>query len=70
MVTSAYKREGVVLLGQLIALQAFNALKEILSDMFLIEFLQRWFMRKYIWKHTQITNTFDTKIILYNYILY
>ena len=27
-------------------------------------------MGKYILKHTQMTNTFDTKIILYNYILY
>ena len=27
-------------------------------------------MRKYILKHTQKTNTFDTKIILHNYILY
>ena len=27
-------------------------------------------LRKYILKHTQMTDTFDTKIILHNYILY
>ena len=27
-------------------------------------------MRKYILKHTEMTNTFDTKIILHNYISY
>ena len=27
-------------------------------------------MRKYILKHSQMINTFDTKIILHNYILY
>ena len=33
-------------------------------------FLQWWSMRKKnIWKHKQMTNTFDTKIILHNYIL-
>ena len=32
--------------------------------------LQWWSMRKYILKHTQMTNTFDTKMILHNYILY
>ena len=30
---------------------------------FLIDFLQWWSMRKYIWRHTQITNAFDTKAI-------
>ena len=29
--------------------------------------LQWWSMRKYILKHTQMTNTFDTKIILHTY---
>ena len=32
--------------------------------------LQWWSMRKYILKHTQMNNTFDTKIILHNYTLY
>ena len=31
--------------------------------------LQWWSMRKYILKHTHLANTFDTKIILHNYIL-
>ena len=36
----------------------------------LFEVLQCWSMRKYVLKHKQMTNTFDTKIIFHNYILY
>ena len=32
--------------------------------------LQWWSMRKNILKNTHMINTFDTKIILHNYILY
>ena len=31
---------------------------------------QRWSLRKYILKHTQMVKTFDTKIVLHNYISY
>ena len=37
---------------------------------FLIKVLQWWSLRKYIWKYKQIRNTFVSKIILHNYILY
>ena len=59
----------IIIFGQLIALQAFNVLR----DPF--RYVSDWVFTMVVYEkiylvYTQIINTFDTKIILHNYILY